>query len=158
MGTRTMTLQDVCCVVLGGGGFIDTNLCRALGARDAIVHGFRRRQNYSEALRGMLRTQGSAVRKFVLVSSGGIVYGMPSRLPFPETAQTNFISACGISKLTVEKYLHLYRHLHYLNFVVLHVSNPYGPFQSPTRPEGIVAVLMHKDLEYGWWRYGEQGR
>ena len=56
--TEPVALQDVRCLVLGGGGFIGTNLCHALMARGAIVHGFGRRQSYPEALRGMLWTQG----------------------------------------------------------------------------------------------------
>jgi UDP-glucose 4-epimerase len=91
--------------------------------------------------------RASGVRKIVFISSGGTVYGAPSKIPIPETAQTDPISAYGISKLAVEKYLNLYRHLHGLDYVALRVSNPYGPYQSPTRRQGIVAALLRKVLD-----------
>ena len=43
-------LGRAACLVLGGGGFIGTNLCRALAAAGACVTAFGRRQSYPEAL------------------------------------------------------------------------------------------------------------
>jgi UDP-glucose 4-epimerase len=72
--------------------------------------------------------RASGVRKKnVFIYSGGTVYGAPSKILIPETAQTDPISAYDISKLAVEKYLNLYRHLHGLNYVALSVSNAYAP-------------------------------
>ncbi|MFC0408643.1 NAD-dependent epimerase/dehydratase family protein [Roseomonas elaeocarpi] len=186
------------CVVLGGGGFIGTHLCRRLAADGMRVLGFGRRQSFPEALEGITWLGGdftdraalaravegaevvfhllggstpesanidpvadlgasavatlhlleicraAAVRKLVFVSSGGTVYGIPRATPIPEDAPTDPISAYGISKLAVEKYLYLYRHLHALDYAVLRVANPFGPYQSPTRRQGVVAALMHR--------------
>ena len=85
----------------------------------------------------------AGVARVVFVSSGGTVYGVPTRVPVTEDAPTDPISAYGINKLVVEKYLHLYRRLHGLDSVVLRVANPFGPFQDPFRRQGVVAALTH---------------
>jgi UDP-glucose 4-epimerase len=52
-----------------------------------------------------------------------------------------------VSKLAVEKYLHLYRHLHGLDYAVLRVANPFGPWQDPDRRQGVVPALMQAVLD-----------
>lgn len=83
-----------------------------------------------------------AVKRVVFVSSGGIIYGPAKDLPTPETSPTNPISAYGISKLAIEKYLALYEHLYGLSFRVLRVANAFGPYQLPKRNQGIIAALI----------------
>src|SRR5262249_36741741 len=86
------------------------------------------------------------VKRIVFVSSGGVVYGQAKQIPTPEDAPTEPITAYGISKLAIEKYLALYRHLHGLDFRVLRVSNPFGPFQVATKNQGIIAALIAQAL------------
>ncbi len=90
--------------------------------------------------------RAAGVLKVVFVSSGGTVYGIPDVVPTPETAPTEPISAYGINKLMVEKYLYLYRHLHGLRTIALRVANPFGPYQSPYRRQGVVAALIETYL------------
>jgi UDP-glucose 4-epimerase len=90
--------------------------------------------------------RAAQVRRVVFISSGGTVYGIPQTVPIPETAPTEPISAYGINKLTVEKYLQLYHHLHGLSGISLRVANPFGPFQSPYRRQGVVAALIETFL------------
>jgi UDP-glucose 4-epimerase len=85
-------------------------------------------------------------RKFVFPSSGGTVYGVTTSIPISEDAPTNPISAYGISKLTVEKYLALYHHLYGLDYQVLRIANPYGRYQSGVRRQGVVAALITRAL------------
>jgi UDP-glucose 4-epimerase len=92
------------------------------------------------------------VRRVVFVSSGGTVYGVPHSTPIPETAPTDPISAYGIHKLAIEKYLALYRHLYEVDYVILRVANPYGPMQLARRNQGVVAafirhILAHEPIE-----------
>ena len=84
--------------------------------------------------------------KVVFVSSGGTVYGVPSRVPIREDAATDPICAYGVSKLAVEKYLGVYHHLHGLPYVVLRLANPFGPWQRPGRGQGVVATLLQRAL------------
>jgi len=86
------------------------------------------------------------VRKVVFASSGGTVYGIPSVVPTHEQAATVPISAYGINKLMIERYLELYRHLHGLDYTVLRIANPYGPGQSPFKKQGVVAAMLHRAM------------
>ncbi len=90
--------------------------------------------------------RAAGVRRIVFVSSGGAVYGVPAAVPIAETAPTEPISAYGINKLMVEKYLQLYAHLGGPRAISLRVANPYGPYQSPFRRQGLVAALVETVL------------
>jgi len=90
--------------------------------------------------------RAARVRKVVFASSGGTVYGIPSTVPTPEGAGTVPISAYGINKLMVERYLELFRHLYGLDYHVLRIANPYGPGQSPFKKQGVVAAMLHRAL------------
>lgn len=74
------------------------------------------------------------------------MYGITVAEPITESAPTNPISAYGINKLMIEKYLALYHHLYAINFQILRISNPYGPEQSPHRRQGLVATVLHRAL------------
>ncbi len=97
-----------------------------------------------ELLEACRQTQ---VRRIVFVSSGGTVYGISQQTPIPESAPTEPISAYGIGKLAIEKYLGLYRHLYGLDYTVLRVANPYGPFQTAHRQQGVIAAFVQKALD-----------
>jgi len=81
------------------------------------------------------------VRRFVYVSSGGVVYGEPELLPVSETAPKLPLSPYGVSKLTGEHYLRFYREIHGLEGVSLRYSNVYGPRQDPHGEAGVVAIF-----------------
>jgi UDP-glucose 4-epimerase len=187
-------------IVLGGGGFIGTNLCRRLAASGARVRAFGRRCLFPAELGGAEWYQGDftdaaalasametfdvvvhlvnnttpqganldmagdlqknvvpslalfdlcrhlGVSRLVFISSGGTVYGVPQQIPTPETAPTDPITAYGISKLAIEKYLALYEHLYGFDFRVLRVANPFGPYQIPIKSQGIIATLILRAL------------
>ena len=195
---KSLAMQK--CVVLGGGGFIGTNLCRALNGKVAELRAFGRRQSFPDALEGIqwipgdfrdtasvaavisgcdvvfhlvtgstpgsgnvnmasdlednvvstihlleaCRAQG--VKRVIFVSSGGTVYGIPREVPTPETAATNPICAYGITKLMVEKYLQLFEHLYGLEYRILRVSNPFGPYQTALRSQGVIAAFLGRGI------------
>lgn len=87
------------------------------------------------------------VQKVVFISSGGTVYGVPEMIPVGEDDKTNPICSYGISKLTIEKYLLLFKHLHGLDFRIIRPSNPYGPRQNPKNIQGAVSVFLGNVLE-----------
>jgi UDP-glucose 4-epimerase len=88
----------------------------------------------------------AGVSRVVFVSSGGTIYGIPDQLPTPETAPTNPITAYGISKLAIEKYLGLYEYLHHLDYRVLRVANPFGPYQTALKNQGVIAAFVRRAL------------
>lgn len=87
-----------------------------------------------------------SVKKIIFASSGGAVYGDASKVPTPETYPTHPISPYGVSKLSVEHYLHYYRHLYGLDYLALRYSNVYGPRQNPHGEAGVVAIFYQRIL------------
>jgi UDP-glucose 4-epimerase len=188
--------------VLGGGGFLGTNLCRRLARAGHRVRAFGRRCLFPEALDQIEWYQGDFcdpaalaaaietyevvfhlvhsttpysanldmaadlqqnvipslallsisraldVRRVIFVSTGGTVYGSPELIPTPETAPTNPITAYGISKLAIEKYLALHERVYDLQYRILRVANAFGPFQVPAKNQGVISMLISRGL-YG---------
>lgn len=188
------------CLVVGGGGFIGTNLCSALVGRFATVRAYGRSMSFPHKLKGTEWQQGDfcdsellrkaisgcdtvfhlantntpassnknmimdlqdnvkntlrlldicrdeGVRRVIFLSSGGTIYGIPSVVPTPETAETSPICSYGISKLSIEKYLYLYEHLYGLEHRVIRLSNPYGPYQVSLKNQGVVSAFVSKAL------------
>jgi UDP-glucose 4-epimerase len=99
----------------------------------------------SIALLEFCRTMG--IRKVVFFSSGGTVYGAPKVIPTDEDQVCNPVSSYGIQKLTIEKYLGLYHHLHGLETISLRISNPYGPRQRSISSQGFIGVALAKILQ-----------
>jgi len=90
--------------------------------------------------------RNSDIRKIVFISSGGTVYGIPHKIPIKESHPTNPICSYGICKLTIEKYLHLYHHLHGLDYCILRLANPFGERQSVFGDQGAIAVFLYKAM------------
>jgi UDP-glucose 4-epimerase len=86
------------------------------------------------------------IARIVFISSGGTVYGCARQIPTSESAPTEPITAYGVSKLTIEKYLGLYHHLYGLDSRVMRVSNPFGPFQVAMRNQGVIAALISRAI------------
>jgi UDP-glucose 4-epimerase len=105
-------------------------------------------QNVMSSLALMDISRNLGVKRIVFVSSGGTVYGPAAQIPTPETAPTEPITAYGISKLAIEKYLALYQHLYGLDYRILRVANPFGPYQVPTKNQGIIATLISRALRH----------
>lgn len=96
---------------------------------------------------GLLESaRASGVRRIVFASSGGTVYGRPKQIPITESHPTNPICSYGITKLAVEKYLHMYHQLYGLDYVVLRLANPFGEGQRPDAAQGAIAVFLDKAL------------
>ena len=96
---------------------------------------------------GLLEASREAgVKRIIYVSSGGTVYGIPQTLPISEEHPTHPISGYGITKLAVEKYLHMHSHLYGVQSVILRPSVAYGPRQNPRRRQSAVTVFIHHAL------------
>lgn len=190
-------LMNQRCLVMGGSGFIGTNLCRALSGRVRILKAFSNspadiegvewiqgdflksddivravedvdvvfhliststpassnvdpladaQQNILQTLRLLEACRAKQVKRVIFISSGGTVYGDAKVLPTPESHPEHPICAYGISKLAIEKYLHLYERLHGITAITLRVSNPYGPYQSSCRQQGVIGVFIRRAL------------
>lgn len=87
------------------------------------------------------------VKKVVFMSSGGTVYGKAVDCPLKEKTATNPISSYGIQKITIEKLLYLYWYLYGLDYRVIRLANPYGPYQRPNGVLGAVTTFSYKALK-----------
>ncbi len=85
------------------------------------------------------------VKRIIFISSSA-VYGLQRRLPIPEIAVTDTITSIGIHKLTVDKYLHLYKFEYGLDCKIMRLSNPYGIGQKIFGRQGIIAIAIGKVL------------
>jgi UDP-glucose 4-epimerase len=94
------------------------------------------------------------VRKIIFASSAA-VYGVPEALPLDERHPTIPESFYGLSKLTIEKYLKLYKKHFDLNYTIFRYANVYGTRKLLSGEGGVVAIfinnLMHNraPLVYG---------
>ncbi|MDP1604360.1 MAG: NAD-dependent epimerase/dehydratase family protein [Legionella sp.] len=84
-------------------------------------------------------------QRIIFISSAS-VYGVQTSLPIKESAPTDPISSHGIQKLTIEKYLQLYKYQHGLDCKIVRLSNPYGPGQSIHGRQGFIAIATGKIL------------
>ena len=87
------------------------------------------------------------VKKVVFFSSGGTVYGKEHDGVLSEDDDTYPISGYGIQKLVIEKYLYLYRELYGLDYRIVRLSNPYGPYQRPDGVQGLIAACTWRMLK-----------
>lgn len=82
------------------------------------------------------------IRKLVVISSGGTIYGPALHIPITEDHQTNPISPYGITKLAVEKYALMYHQLFNVPVTIVRPSNAYGEGQLPYRGQGFIATAI----------------
>lgn len=87
------------------------------------------------------------VKKVVFISSGGTVYGKEADCPLKEKTATNPISSYGVQKITIEKLLYLYKYMYGLDYRIIRLANPYGPYQRPNGILGAVTTFTYKALK-----------
>jgi UDP-glucose 4-epimerase len=90
---------------------------------------------------------GSSVKQVVFASTGGAIYGeVPEGQRASETFPLEPKSPYGISKLTFERLLGVYREQRGLACSVLRYANVYGPRQDPHGEAGVVAIFFDSAL------------
>jgi UDP-glucose 4-epimerase len=86
------------------------------------------------------------IGRYLLVSSGGTVYGNTSSLPIRENEPNNPISPYGISKLVTEKYGQFFHKLGKLPLLIARPANAYGLMQVGKYSQGFIGVAIHAAL------------
>jgi UDP-glucose 4-epimerase len=80
----------------------------------------------------------SSITRYLLVSSGGTIYGNTSEPQITERHNTQPISPYGIAKLMMEKYAFFHHQNFGLPAVIARPSNPFGLNQVGERPQGFL--------------------
>lgn len=88
-----------------------------------------------------------SVKKLIFISSGGVIYGEPERLPVPEDAPKKPISPYGVAKLASEFYLFSYKQTHGLEYIALRYANVYGPRQTPKSEANVISTFSRQFLQ-----------
>ena len=83
----------------------------------------------------------AGVRKVVHTSSGGSIYGVPTKYPTSEKEPTDPASPYAAGKVAGEIYLNTFRHLYGLDCSHIAPANVYGPRQDPHGEAGVVAIF-----------------
>lgn len=100
--------------------------------------------NVVDTIRVLEECVAAKIKRFVFVSSGGTIYGIPRTVPIPESHPLNPTCSYGVAKLAIEKYLALFEYLYGLEYVILRPSNAYGERQNPFGQQGVVGVFLGK--------------
>ncbi len=93
-----------------------------------------------------IRMSGQRPR-IVFTSSGGTVYGPPQIVPVMEDHPLRPMSAYGLGKVTLERYIDIFNVQHGLDAVTLRIGNPYGPGQDISRQFGVVSTFASRALQ-----------
>lgn len=80
------------------------------------------------------------------LSSGGTVYGPPTRMPVAEDHPTDPQTSYGVMKLASEKYALMYARLYGVPVRILRVANVFGEYQPSERDQGFVAAALRRIL------------
>jgi UDP-glucose 4-epimerase len=83
-----------------------------------------------------------SLRKYLLVSSGGTVYGQAQTAMICETHPTDPISPYGISKLLTEKYATFFRQMEQLPVITARPANPFGAMQVGKTAQGFIGAAI----------------
>lgn len=92
------------------------------------------------ALAALEAVTAAGVRRVVIASSGGTVYGRATVLPTPEDHPTRPVSLHGMHAMSVERYADYYARRRDVESVVLRFSNVYGPGQHVRGQQGVIAA------------------
>jgi UDP-glucose 4-epimerase len=103
--------------------------------------------NITGSLNLLEAARAAGTRKVIVTSSGGCIYGEPTKLPVSETYRGTPESPYGISKRVLHDYLAFYRKTHGLDWTVLALANVYGPRQDPFGEAGVVSIFLGAMLE-----------
>jgi UDP-glucose 4-epimerase len=87
------------------------------------------------------------VRRIIFSSTGGALYGEPSKLPASEEMPIEPLSPYGVAKYCAENYLNYFKRIFGIERVILRYANVYGPRQDSLGEAGVVAIFTGEILK-----------
>lgn len=98
--------------------------------------------NLPTAVHALQMASKGRLHRYLLVSSGGTVYGNSDAERIAESHPTNPVSPYGISKLVTEKYALFFHQMKKLPVVIARPGNPFGIRQIGLTAQGFIGVAM----------------
>lgn len=106
-------------------------------------------ENLIATIRFLDACVSAGIPKVVFLSSGGTVYGKKHTGLCREEEEAFPITVYGMQKLSIEKALYLYRQMYGMDYRIIRLANPYGPYQKPNGIQGAVTTFtwraIHKE-------------
>lgn len=98
--------------------------------------------NLPTAVHTLQLASQARLRRYLLVSSGGTVYGNTEAERITESHPTNPVSPYGISKLVTEKYAMFFHQMNQLPVVIARPGNPFGLQQIGQTAQGFIGAAI----------------
>ena len=98
--------------------------------------------NLSPAVNFLETIKTLSLRKIIIISSGGTVYGKAIEIPIKEAHPTEPLSPYGIINLSIEKYAAMQNKLTSCPVVIIRPSNAYGERQKAFTGQGFIATAL----------------
>ena len=99
--------------------------------------------------------------RYLLISSGGAVYGQPRKLPVREDHPTQPLCRYGAVRLALEQQALQHEAASLANVTILRVANAYGARQRLDGSQGVISTFLHRGLHdqpLPIWADGQQRR
>jgi len=123
------------------------HLAAQIDVRKAVADlGFDAQINVGGTINVLNACADAHVRRFIMSSTGGALYGEPAVLPASEEAAICPLSPYGVSKYCAEQYVGYFQRTHGLETVILRYANVYGPRQDPKGEAGVVGIFARRVL------------
>ena len=144
---------DICDTALLHGAFASFkpemvfHLAAQMDVRRSVLEpDFDARVNVLGALSVLRSAVAAGARRLVYASTGGAIYGNPTKMPVTESYPPEPVSEYGASKLAFEHYLSVYGNRGEIEYVSLRYPNVFGPRQRPDGEAGVIAIFTGQML------------
>ena len=117
------------------------SVTRSMRDPDADVHA-----NVVGGINVLQQCARFGVRRIVLFSTGGALYGEPEYVPCDESHPIRPLSVYGASKFALEHYTRIIAEANGIDYTILRPGNVYGPGQDPHGEAGVVAIFALRML------------
>jgi UDP-glucose 4-epimerase len=119
---------------------IDHHAAHIMVGHSVVDPQFDAENNIIALLNIMQAAKDNGVKKVIMASTGGAMYGNKP-VPFTEELKEEPVSPYGVSKRSGELYLNYYKEQYGIPYIALRYGNVFGPRQNPHGESGVVAIF-----------------
>lgn len=148
---RALRESDAVICAIGNGGPSKAHL----DAPNEII------ENLPPSARVIQECARAGVRKIILISSAGTVYGETKDTPAREDWPLNPAGLYGATKASLEMYTKAICTHAKVRHLIIRLTNPYGPWQIPGQGQGLIANAINSaqtNVRFQIWGSGHETR